>query len=497
MRNYFLVCALLAVLSSAIQTQTPFIVHGDDGGSSTLVTTLAQLAPRQFTTIRHPAKPNYSVRIRPNGGAWCDNTVKSYTGYIDVDARHLFFLFFESRNDPKKDDVMLWINGGPGGSSSLGLLQELGPCTLKGDNVTEVNPYSWTSHANVFFLDQPVGVGFSYAEHGISLHSTKEAAKDVVAFMRIFFDTFSEFKGRRLHLTGESYGGIYLPMFGAAIYDDNNRAVAAKLEPINLVSLMIGNGCTGMASMIMSYYDFQCTGASLPPFQDITTCIRMKKALPRCRHMLKTSCLDLYDEMGCSEAFSFCSTELDRPFYKTNRILYDVSKFCTPDMLTLEGACIPGVNELARFLNNETLRGTIGADPAAGNYSPISFKVNSAFSEAGDMINEEHSPYIAQLLERGIRVLIYVGTYDMACNWVGNERMTLALEWSGQEAFVSQPMRDWFVNDIVVGKTRSWKGLTFATIDGAGHMAPADKPKESLEMVKRWLNVGTKEEFYL
>lgn len=133
------------------------------------------------------------------------------------------------------------------------------------------------------------------------------------------------------------------------------------------------------------------------------------------------------------------------------------------------------------------------------------------------MINEEHSPYIAQLLERGIRVLIYVGTYDMACNWVclislisdwrhpnsvlfmqvGNERMTLALEWSGQEAFVSQPMRDWFVNDIVVGRTRSWKGLTFATIDGAGHMAPADKPKESLEMVKRWLNVGTKEEFYL
>lgn len=107
MRNYFLVCALLAVLSSAIQTQTPFIVHEDDGGSSTLVTTLDQLAPRQFTTIRHPAKPNYRVRIRPNGGAWCDDTVKyvifafllkpyvvllvirSYTGYIDVDARHL------------------------------------------------------------------------------------------------------------------------------------------------------------------------------------------------------------------------------------------------------------------------------------------------------------------------------------------------------------------------------------------------------------------------
>ena len=95
----------------------------------------------------------------------------------------------------------------------------------------------------------------------------------------------------------------------------------------------------------------------------------------------------------------------------------EVSFFSMPD-LSFIFLKILTCSELARFFNNETLRGMIGADPAAGNYSPISWKVNSAFSEAGDMINEEHSPYIAQLLERGIRVLIYVGTYDMACNWV-------------------------------------------------------------------------------
>lgn len=50
----------------------------------------------------------------------------AFTGYIDIDARHLFFYFFESRNDPDKDDVIFWTNGGPGCSSSLGLLMELG-----------------------------------------------------------------------------------------------------------------------------------------------------------------------------------------------------------------------------------------------------------------------------------------------------------------------------------------------------------------------------------
>lgn len=114
----------------------------------------------------------------------------AYTGYIDIEARHLFFYFFESRGDPEKDDVIFWTNGGPGGSSSLGLFMELGesptrrvramgvenarasgPCRVVSDNATVYNPYAWNSNANVFFVDQPVGVGFSYADHGESVAS--------------------------------------------------------------------------------------------------------------------------------------------------------------------------------------------------------------------------------------------------------------------------------------------------------------------------------------
>lgn len=61
------------------------------------------------------------------------------------------------------------------------------------------------------------------------------------------------------------------------------------------------------------------------------------------------------------------------------------------------------------------------------------------------------------------------------------------MKWSGQENFVAQELRDWEVGGQRVGKTRSFGGLTFATIEGAGHMVPYDKPVEALEMVKRWL----------
>lgn len=48
--------------------------------------------------------------------------------------------------------------------------------------------------------------------------------------------------------------------------------------------------------------------------------------------------------------------------------------------------------------------------------------------------------------------------------------MTLGLDWTGKDAFTSQPLRDWKIGDRAVGVTRSAGPLTFATIQGAGHM---------------------------
>lgn len=44
------------------------------------------------------------------------------------------------------------------------------------------------------------------------------------------------------------------------------------------------------------------------------------------------------------------------------------------------------------------------------------------------------------------------------------------MEWSGKELFGSQDLRNWTIDGVTAGKTRSAKGLTFATIYGAGHL---------------------------
>lgn len=136
--------------------------HAVDPKSVATEGVLSTLSDDEFTTFVHPSKPSYGLRIKKSPKDFCDPTVKSYSGYLDVDygTKHMFFYFFESRSNPDKDDVLMWINGGPGCSSSMGLFMELGPCSVQdplasGLNATKWNPHSWNSNTNLFFLDQP------------------------------------------------------------------------------------------------------------------------------------------------------------------------------------------------------------------------------------------------------------------------------------------------------------------------------------------------------
>lgn len=58
----------------------------------------------------------------------------------------------------------------------------------------------------MFTTSGRVGVGYSYADYGQVVDTTEEAAKNIHAFLTIFFEAFPQFTGRALHLAGESYG---------------------------------------------------------------------------------------------------------------------------------------------------------------------------------------------------------------------------------------------------------------------------------------------------
>jgi len=71
-----------------------------------------------------------------------------------------------------------------------------------------------------------------------------------------FFTKFPEFVGRRFFVTGESYGGIYVPMLAARILKGNANGEGVK---INLEGIAVGNGISSFeindnSVMYFAYY---------------------------------------------------------------------------------------------------------------------------------------------------------------------------------------------------------------------------------------------------
>jgi carboxypeptidase C (cathepsin A) len=169
-----------------------------------------------------------------------------YSGFVKVDEAsnsNLYYWFFRDEKYDANAPLVLWLNGGPGASSQLGNLIENGPIRLVKDKNGNINAHSltgqaWNSIANVIYLDQPVGVGFSYGNLKIS--EVSQVQSNFLSFMKGFYEKHPEMKGRDFFITGESYGGKFEPAMASAIIDYNQNALEA--DKIPLKGVLIGNG---------------------------------------------------------------------------------------------------------------------------------------------------------------------------------------------------------------------------------------------------------------
>ena len=124
---------------------------------------------------------------------------------------------------------------------------------------------------------------------------------------------------------------------------------------------------------------------------------------------------------------------------------------------------------IENYLNTPEIRKTLGVT-TPNNFTSCSSIVGSGFSSHMDKYAVPTQEYVAQLLERGVRVLIYAGTYDWQCNWVANKLWVEHLEWAGHEEFNAEDWKTWGVDGQGAGITKSAGPLTFASVWGAGHM---------------------------
>lgn len=138
--------------------------------------------------------------------------------------------------EPMSKPLVIWLHGGPGAASSgYGNFVGIGPFDLNFDS----RKYNWVRHANVLFVDSPVGAGFSYVKKKELLaYSDAQMALDLVELVRIFFETNADviMPDVPVHIFGEGYSGKIAMKFAKLLQRNiKNGKIKCELKSVTSI----------------------------------------------------------------------------------------------------------------------------------------------------------------------------------------------------------------------------------------------------------------------
>ncbi|KAI5583652.1 hypothetical protein BDE02_06G029100 [Populus trichocarpa] len=398
---------------------------------------------------------------------------QQYSGYVTVDEnqdRALFYYFVEAESDPASKPLVLWLNGGPGCSSfGIGAFSENGPFRPRGGGLLVRNDYSWNKEANMLYLESPAGVGFSYSAN------------------QSFYD-----------LVNDTITGHYVPQLA--------HLIAQSGLKFNLKGIAVGNALLEFNTDFNSEGDYYwahglisdatyelmnsvCNSSQLWR-ESITgsrfaACVVVNKRLS----IEFPNSFDDYNVIG-DICISSGESQLDVPSYPF-RPKFQVSSSTQSVQAALDqtkdaeniDVCVQ--EKSSQYLNRKDVQEALHAQlvgvtrwtgcSSVVNYDRRNFEIPT--------IN-----IVGSLVSSGIRVLVYSGDQDSVIPFIGSRILVdgLAKEL-GLNATV--PYRPWFEDKQVGGWTQVYGDiLTFATIRGAGHLAPLTSPKRSLALFSAFLS---------
>ncbi|KAH7350830.1 Alpha/Beta hydrolase protein [Rhexocercosporidium sp. MPI-PUGE-AT-0058] len=413
---------------------------------------------------------------------------ESYAGLMPIskaanESSQLYFWFFPSENPAASDEILIWLNGGPGCSSLEGLLQENGPFSWQYGTPKPVpNPYTWVNLTNVVWIEQPVGTGFS---QGIPTATDEtEVAAQFMGFWENFVDTFA-LQGRKVFITGESSSAMldkndttYFNLEATMMYDPSTStsAIQQQIPAVQFVDYWAGlhpfndsykaflhnmSDSCGYTAYLEKYLTFPPPG----PFP-----VKLPGTDVNGR---TTEDCDVFDAIyyeifwlnPCWDVYHVAATCPQ---------LWDVLGFPGSQTYLPEGETI--------YFNRTDVQKAINAP--IGNWEEC----------AGGILETDNSPpsglsVLPGVIERSKRTIIGHGALDMLFIANGTLLMIQNMTWNGAQGFTKTPSDPFYVPlyleeqslstlaaSGVLGTTHTERGLTWVSIDLAGHMVPQFAP---------------------
>ncbi|CAA7016209.1 unnamed protein product [Microthlaspi erraticum] len=414
--------------------------------------------------IQH-VDPSSIIRYLPGfEGALPFELETGYIGVGEAEEDQMFYYFIKSERNPKEDPLLVWLTGGPGCSSFSGLVYENGPLAFKVEAYNGSIPslvsttYSWTKVANIIYLDQPVGTGFSYSRNPLAdIPSNTGSAKRVDEFVRKWLAKHPEYFSNPFYVAGNSYSGLVIP----AIVQEISNGNSICCEPqINLQGYVLGNPITdgnldgnsripfahGKALISDELYvsmKRSCGGIYFNVFPLNKECLKLVQEYKKC-------VFRIYEELilasNCDPTYPNCYT------YR-----YSLSEY---------------------WANNESVRRALKVvKGTTGKWKRCDYSVRCTQDIKSSI------PYHINNSIKGYRSLILSGDHDMTIPFVSTRAWIASLNYS-----IVEKWRPWMILDKVDGYSQTYANkMTFATVKGGGHTLEY-KPEESSILFKRWIS---------
>lgn len=429
---------------------------------------------------------DYYVKSLP--GAPKGPLLKMHAGHIEVNHEHngnIFFWHYANRHIANRARTVIWLNGGPGCSSEDGALMEIGPYRVKEGGKLEYNDGSWDEFANLLFVDNPVGTGFSYVNTDSYLHELQEMADQFIVFLEKWFALFPEYADDDLYIAGESYAGQHIPYISRAIMDRNQKF--GNKDKWNLKGNLIGNGWISPAHQYQAYVSFAyAEGLVQGGTPEGNT---LDKAL--------TDCLSELGQPGAADRININTCEgVLSTFLDVTRSgdqcynMYDVRLKDSYPSCGMNWP--PDLKDVTPYLRQQDVVDAlhINGDKRTG-WSECSGSVSSNFRAQKSKASISLVP---QLLDDGLPILLFSGAKDMICNHLGTEDMISSMEWGGGTGMetssgVYAPKRDWYFEGEAAGLWQEARNLTYVLFHNSSHMVPFDYPRRTRDMLDRFMGV--------
>ncbi|XP_071108881.1 probable serine carboxypeptidase CPVL isoform X1 [Haliotis cracherodii] len=385
-----------------------------------------------------------------------------HSGFLTVNKTtnsNMFFWFFPAQVNPKTAPVLVWLQGGPGGSSLYGLFVEHGPFSVDEHGNLVRRNITWNSRYSMLYIDNPVGTGFSFTGNDSGYANNEEdVARDLYSCLTQFFQIFTSYQSNDFYITGESYAGKYVPAISYKIHVENPTA---KVK-INFKGMAIGDGLSDPETMMPVYGEYLFYLGLLDENQRDDVTARGKEMAAYVREGRYQEAYKIFgtmlgvigEETGLHQFYNYLITNNPKDFSYHPLFL---ARPETRNAIHVGNLTFHDGSEVSEHLSNDFM---------------MSVK-----------------PWLATVMDN-YKVMLYNGQLDIIVANPLTEAMLQTVDWRGLQAYKAAQRTVWKVNaddDEVAGYVRQVDNFYQVVVRDGGHILPHDQPARSFDMIRRFV----------